>query len=318
MIKVKGHRIIETFNGHELFSEAVEELSKKPVGTYGIAYETKVEVYEKEVVNPFGIAFKTNTNTELYAKKGGMVIAGRCATSCDSPEMQAVRKGGGEVLQYLIPSEVPDNGGACDRDREYYSGFGAKVPLWPFAVRRKWPDSKMTDMRPGSPWILYTIKYIRELILSNKCDGLFLDTVGAMTWAKLANWSSWSLAEKDAYTLGNIDLVKRIDALKKELKREDFIVVTNSTWQRQDNDKKGFEGEKYVNGVCLEHHASTSEWHQNYANKPFNGENRRVLIIANSQEEAVNWSKVPGVTHVSGQTTPEYVNPLPPPIPFIT
>ena len=84
-------------------------------------------------------------------------------------------------------------------------------------------------------------------------------------------------------------------------------------WYRADAVKVAAQGEKYVNGVSLEHHASTSTWHRTYAAKTFGVPGkRRVLIIANSQDEARKWANVPGVTHVSGQTTPQYAYPLVP------
>ena len=269
--------------------------------------------------NPLGIAFKTSTNVELYAKPTAMVIAGRCGTHSTSAEMQAVRAGGGEVLQYIIPSEVPDNLHYCSlgRDQLYYTSYGKTVPLWPWKAadgsdRRKWPGAKMTDMRPGSAWINHTVAYIEGLMRSGKVDGVFLDTVGARTYAALAKWESWSSKEKDAYTLGNLELVKRLDELRDRI-NPGFILVNNSVWHRADAVELSAQGEKYVNGVSLEHHASTSTWHQAYAAKTFGVPGkRRVLIIANSQDEARKWAKLPGVTHVSGQTTPEYTNPLVP------
>ena len=285
-----------------------------------------ISVQEKALIkpsaNPLGIAFKTSTNVELYAKPTAMIIAGRCGTHSTSAEMQAVRAGGGEVLQYIIPSEVPDNLKYCSlgRDQLYYTSYGKAVPLWPWKAadgsdRRKWPNAKMTDIRPGSPWLDHTVSYIEGLMRSGKVDGVFLDTVGARTYAALAKWESWGKAEKDAYTLGNLELVKRLDELRDRI-NPNFILVNNSVWQREDATELAAQGEKYVNGVSLEHHASTSSWHRAYAAKAFGVPNkRRVLIIANSQDEARNWAKVPGVTHVSGQTTPEYTNPLVPAVP---
>ena len=275
------------------------------------------------VVNPLGIAFKTSTNVHLYAKPTAMVIAGRCGTHSTSAEMQAVRAGGGEVLQYIIPSEVPDNMTYCSlgRDELYYTSYGKTVPLWPWKAndgsdRRKWPNAKMTDMRPGSAWITHTVAYIEGLMRSRKVDGVFLDTVGARTFAAIAKWDSWSKEEKDAYTLGNLELVKRLHESRNRI-NPGFILVNNSVWHRADAVELAAQGEKYVNGVSIEHHASTSTWHQTYAAKTFGVPGkRRVLIIANSQDEARKWAKVPGVTHVSGQTTPEYTNPLVPAVGF--
>jgi hypothetical protein len=268
----------------------------------------------QNVRGSFGIAYKTTTNVPLYANKGSMIIAGHeAAVRADTPIMQSVRAGGGEVLQYIVPADIPD-GLNSEFNREYYGGFGEPA-YWPFANRSKWPKTRMADMTPDSPWLRYTVEFIVNLMGDGFADGMFLDTVGGMTYAAAANWDSWSAEEKDAYMLGNIWLVRE---LRKRL--PNAILVSNSVWHRDDQPKgtAAAEGEKYVNGVCLEHHASTSTWHRNYVARPFMGSNRRVLVISKGKDaaealaDAVAWSKVPGVTHVSAQTTPEYTNPLAP------
>lgn len=307
--------------------ELTEKLEKLGPGSYECQPITRIMVPEPppkpvDRVNPFGIAYKTNTNVQLYAKPGGLVVAGRCASHSTSVAMKNVRAKGGEVLQYLIPNEVPDNGGACALDREYYHGGAvSKVPLWPWpksapGTRRKWAGAKITDMRPGSPWIAHTLAFVERIINAGTADGLYLDTVGARTYAKLAQWESWSREEKDAYTLGHIELVRKLDELRKRT-NPGFILVNNSVWHRDDAVELARGGERYVNGVCLEHHDPTSGWHRNYAARAFgNPEKRRVLIIADNQTEARQWAKVPGVTHVSGQSTQQYKSPLTPAIGF--
>lgn len=261
----------------------------------------------QNVRGALGIAFDNTDNVPLYANRGSLVIAGRkAAVRADTPVMQAVRAGGGEVLQYIVPADIPD-GLNSEFDREYYGGFGAPA-YWPFANRSKWPNTRMADMTPDSAWLRYTVEWIVSWMTRGVCDGMFLDTVGARTYASGANWDSWSAEEKDQYMLGNIWLVRE---LRQRL--PNAILVSNSVWYRADKPQEAAQGEQYVNGVCLEHHASTSTWHRNYAARAFGVPNkRRVLVIANSQEDAREWFNVPGVTHVSGQTTPQYTNPLAP------
>lgn len=289
-----------------------------------------VDPPQRQLANPFAIAFGNTTNTHLYAKPGALVVAGRCVSHYTTPAMQAVRAGGGEVLQYIIPSEVNDSLQYCSygRDQEYYTGYGEPVPLWPYpksapGTRRKWPGTKITDMRPGSPWIVYTVRYIEGLMTSGKVDGVFLDTVGAQSYGKLADWSAWSKEEKDAYTAGNVDLVRRLDASRARL-NPGFILVSNSIWTRPDGDRAGLAGEQYVNGICIEHHPSGSAFHRELAGRPYgNPEKRRLLVIASCpagvacdlDEEARKWARVPGVTHVSAQTGEQYKQALKPPIP---
>jgi hypothetical protein len=113
---------------------------------------------------------------------------------------------------------------------------------------------------------------------------------------------------------GNIDLVRRLDAKRRAI-NPNFLIVTNNVWDR--GDSRGLAGEKYVDGVMLEHPKVSSAWHINYAKKQFgNLGQRRVLVIANNKSEAITWSKRAGITHVSDQTTPQYVYPNPPAIPF--
>lgn len=270
--------------------------------------------------NPFGIAFSSIQNVELYARPGGLIVSGRCFPHYSDPQMQAVRTAGGEVLHYFNPNDWPTNGGACDRDRAYFKGYGKPVPLWPYpksapGTRSKWARTLMTDMRPGSPWLDYSVKYAASILREGKVDGLFLDTVGARTWAKGADWESWSKEERDAYTLGNLEFVRRLDAERRKI-NPSLILVNNSIWDRTDAQALSHQGRQYVDGSAIEHPKGISAFHRNYAADKFSGINRRVLIIANTQEEARAWAAVPGVTHVSGQATSQYKHPLAPAVSF--
>jgi hypothetical protein len=170
----------------------------------------------------------------------------------------------------------------------------------------------MVDLRPGSAWSNYMVEYISQLMREGKMDGVFLDNVGARLWES-AKWRSWPREEQDAWMEGNIDLVRRLDAARKQI-NPDFIIVTNNVWDLSDGDKRGFEGEKYVDGVMLEH-AKPNAWKTQYAGRPFgDGRHRRVLVMANSEEEARIWSEVPGVTHVAYQK--KYDHPGKPLVPF--
>ena len=91
----------------------------------------------------------------------------------------------------------------------------------------------MTDMRPGSAWIQHVVSYIGKLMREGKVDGVFLDNVGARTWMPLAEWKTWPLKEQNLYTDGQVDLVRRLDALRRQIKPS-FIIVNNSVWDRGD------------------------------------------------------------------------------------
>jgi hypothetical protein len=264
--------------------------------------------------NPLGIAWNTTTNVGLYGKPTGMLIAGRC--NVYDPAFAAARKKGAEVLMYLAAVERPD-ARVCALDTKFYMNDLGRVPLWPYPTygqRINWATAHMTDMRPGSQWILHVVKYIEGLMREGKVDGVFLDTVGARPWSKLTEWNTWTQAEKNAWTDGNIDLVRRLDAKRRAINPY-FIIVNNNVWDR--GDSRGLAGERYVDGVVLEHPKAGSAWHVKYAGKAFGDlGQRRVLVIANSRSEAQQWIKVPGVTHVSDQTTAQYKFPNPPAVPF--
>jgi hypothetical protein len=266
--------------------------------------------------NPLGIAFKSTTNANLYAKPTGMLITGRCNTN-DSAFANA-RKKGAEVLIYVQAMERPDKA-TCAADLNFYMGNVGKVPLWPFpkpGTRIKWPGTKMTDIRPGSKWVLHVVAQVEKIMRSGKVDGVFLDSIGARPWGKAPKWETWSKAEKDAWTAGNVDLVRRIDEKRRKI-NPNFLVVTNNVWDRGDGNTAGLAGEKYVDGIMLEHHKLSSAWHKKYVGKKFgNLGQRRVLVVANSTAEAKGWAKVSGVTHVSDQSTAQYKNPTKPPVSF--
>jgi hypothetical protein len=261
-----------------------------------------------------GVAFGATTNVSLYGKPTGLLVTGRC--NFNNEVFATARRKGAEVLRYLNAVERP-NTQVCAADTQFYMGKLSAVPLWPFpsyGTRVNFHTGKMTDMRPGSKWILHVVSYIEKLMREGKVDGVFLDTVGARPWSRLTNYNSWTTAEKNAWTDGNVDLVRRLDAKRRAINPY-FIIVNNNIWDRGDG--RGLAAEKYVDGVMLEHASYASKWHRTYASKQFgNLGQRRVLVIANSRAEAQSWSKIPGVTHVSDQTNAQYRHPNTPAVPF--
>ncbi|MET0657844.1 MAG: hypothetical protein ABW110_06765 [Steroidobacteraceae bacterium] len=264
--------------------------------------------------NPAGVAHNGSlTNVALYGKPTGLMIAGRCNRY--APVMATIRTKGAEVLAYLNPVERPDVQ-ICALDRGFYMNNYGLVPLWPYPTygqRQQWTGSRLTDMRPGSKWVLFVVAYVENLMREKKVDGVFLDVTGARVWGSLASWDSWSAAEKNAWTDGNVDLVRRLDASRRRLNPK-FIIMNNNVWDR--GDTRGLPGERYVDGVTIEHpRLGVPAWHKNYAQKTFsNIGHRRVLVIARSTADAKLWSAVSGVTHVSDQMY--YGYPTPPPVPF--
>ncbi len=265
--------------------------------------------------NPLGIAWKSTDNVELFGKPTGMLVAGRC--NVNDPKFAAARARGAEVLVYLNPIERPDKP-VCALDETFYMKKQSRVPLWPspsYGKRSNWHGTLLTDMRPGSEWIQYVVDYVATLMREGKVDGVFLDLVGGQLWSKDADWKSWSPSEQDAWTDGNIDLVRRLDAQRRDIDPS-FIIVNNNSWHR-DGDDRGDAGERYVDGVVLEHPKISSAWHKRYAGRAFGDlGHRRVLVIANNAAEAQEWADVRGVTHVSDQPTAQYAHPNEPPVAF--
>lgn len=264
--------------------------------------------------NPLGIAFKNVTNVPLYGKPTGMLIAGRC--NRNDPAFQQARQRGAEVLAYVNPVARPDHF-VCALDTQFYMNDIGQVPLWPYPTygqRSPWPNTRMTDIRAGSDWSDHVVAYVERLMREGKVDGVFLDAVGVRPWSSLAEWSSWPQSEKNAFANGNVDLVRRLDARRRAIK-PNFLIVANNVWEY--GSQRALEGERYIDGVALEHPRPLSPWHINYAARPFaNRGQKRVLVIANTRADAQAWAKVRGVTHVSDQTSAQYKHPNPPPVSF--
>jgi hypothetical protein len=258
---------------------------------------TTLAATSANAANPLGIAFAKETNVTLYGKPTGMVITGRCNRY--EPEFATVRSRGGEILAYLNPASVPDHH-VCNLDRTYYMNNYGAVPLWPYpsyGQRSIWPNTRMTDMRPGSKWILWQVSYIEKLMRERKIDGVFLDVIGGRPYNQ-SNWTNWSLREKDLWTDGSVDLVRRLDAKRRAI-NPNFIIVNNNVWSRTGGNTRGYAAHKYIDGVAIEHH-SVNPWHVNYIKNAFsNLGHRRILIIAKSTTDAKAWAAVPAATHVA-------------------
>jgi hypothetical protein len=264
--------------------------------------------------NPLGVAFSRETNVTLYGKPTGLVITGRCNRY--EPEFATVRSRGGEVLAYLNPASRPDQH-VCNLDKGFYMNNYGAVPLWPYpsyGQRSIWANTKMTDMRPGSKWILWVVSYVEKLMRERKVDGVFLDVIGGRPYNQ-SNWTAWSETEKNLWTDGSVDLVRRLDAKRRAI-NPNFLIVNNNVWQRTGGNTRGFAAHPYIDGVGIEHHP-VNDFHVNYIKKAFsNLGHRRILIIAKDKTNALAWNKVAAATHVAGQSAAQYGYPLVPYLSF--
>ncbi len=263
--------------------------------------------------NPLGIFYgKSFNNLDDYANPGALIVAGNCNRY--DPRFQEARAKGAELLAYLNAVDVYDVI-PCKLNAGFYMGGRGNVPLWPYpkyGVRSNYKNSSLTDLRVGSTWADHVVDYVAQLMREGKVDGVFLDNIGAKLWGNLSKWqSTWDPWERDQWTAGNVDLVRRLDEKRRQINPR-FLIVTNNYWDR--GDKLGLPGEKYVNGIVLEH-TRFDEWHKRQAARQFsNLGQRRVLVIARSYEDAQLWLQLPGVTHVSDQQ--KYDHPNKPPVPY--
>jgi len=287
----------------------------------GLAGTPTASAANTYLTNPLGFAYGSVTGVAQYGHPTGMLVTGRCNRY--APEFAAARANGAEVLAYLNAANRPDEATNCALDNGFYMGDPSRVPLWPYPTdnpgsRVNWQNTHMADIRAGSVWADYVVSYVEDLIREGKVDGVFLDDLGARPWSSTAAWGTWSQTEKDAWAAGSVDIVRRIDALRRAINPR-FIVVNNNTWDiNRDTPANSLNGERYVDGICIEHHDPAGEYHQRIAGKPYgNLGHRRLLIIANTTTEAQQWATVQGVTHVSDQHgTGGYQQVTPPPIGF--
>jgi hypothetical protein len=268
--------------------------------------------------NPVGFAYNSTAGLSQYAHPGGMLVAGHCNRY--APEFAAARANGAEVLAYLNTMQRNDST-VCALDDDFYGGPPGSTPLWPFpspGTRVNWPDTHMLDIRVGSSWVDDVVAYVENLMVEDKVDGVFLDDIGARPWGTDAQWSTWPLAEQQAWAAGSRDIVKRLDERRRAVNPR-FIIVNNNVWDLPaalpEIDVR--DAEQYVDGICIEHAPPDSAYHMRVAGKPYgNLGHRRVLAIGLSAAEAQEWATVQGVTHVSGQRGVDYGAVLPPPVDF--
>ena len=297
--------------------------------------------------NPVGFAYVSTTNIGAFSAPTGMLVAGKCTR--DLPAFATARNAGAEVLGYLNAVDIPpDNHTSCtgSQDQDFYMGDVDSVPRWGLDSVGEWrvnwrhsdgTPNYIANIRKDSAWANYVVKFIEQLMVENRIDGVFLDVLGARLWSTqkpydtdgdgqldtvlpLARWDEWPQSERDDWTNGAVDLARRLDASRRRL-NPDFLIVNNNIWfeTTPKDSRLGPVGEQYVDGVCLENPSSDPElgtFHANYAGRVFgNLGHRRVLVIKTTHPDiAAQWATIPGVTHVTGQTN--YLSPGTPAVGF--
>ncbi len=279
----------------------------------------------------------TFQNIETYKQPTALLIAGEC--NRDNPHFAEARAKGAEVLAYINVVERQDPADVCDDYAEFYEvSPGQSAALWPFPYsghRVNYQGQNYTtyllDIRAGQAWSDRVVEFVEQLIREDKVDGVFLDVLGARLWGPRADWtndinnqeadamqiprsSDWTETERNAWTDGAVDLVRRLDVLRRSLNPK-FIIVNNNTWSGAggnwndpaNNTTGGERGRQYVDGITREHHSSTEVPQTNYAQAEYsNLGHRRVIIIANDATDELAWRNKQGVTHVTSQPTYAY------------
>ena len=215
--------------------------------------------------------------------------------------MDRIQAGGGEVYQYVDVIDGWWTSYTATGDQAALYGGSQQNPDWLWSPRRSnWPNTYMTDMRPGSPWILHAVEHIKQWFPTTHAKGLFLDVVGERLWT--SSWNAMSASEKSAWAAGNRDFVHRLRVAL----GPNVILVANNSWPT---------GNPELNGITVEHHpySSVTFWSEQLGRSDWFAPTRN-MVIANSTSEALAWAKVPGVTHVSAQAT--YGGPAAPMLPF--
>jgi hypothetical protein len=273
-------------------------------------------------------------NIESYKQPTALLIAGEC--NRDDPHFAEARAKGAEVLAYINVVERQAEPDVCADYEEFYTlPSGQYAAYWPFPMpqhRINYQGQNYTtyllDIRAGQDWPDRVVAFVEQLIREDKVDGVFLDVLGARLWGPRADWtndinnaeadamgiprsSDWTQAEREAWTGGAVDLVRRLDVLRRALNPR-FIIMNNNNWAGAgDYVTGGRRGEQYVDGIAIEHKWSSEAPQTGYAalETYSNLGHRRVLAIANDATDELAWRTRQGVTHVTSQPTYGYAPP---------
>lgn len=236
--------------------------------------------------NPMTFDYSNSTDIQAYAKPTGAVVVGR--NFFNPGVVDRVQNGGGEVYQYVnLVEGYFDNQNATGEQAALYGGAKTNPAYLRTPTLYNYPGLPMTDMRPGSPWIIHAVDHVRQWFPTTHAKGLFLDVMGDRLYT--GAWDAMSSSEQAAWTAGNRDLIHRLRAAL----GPNVILVANNIWENGNPD---------LNGITVEHHpySENARWASQLQRsdwfKPV-----RNMVIGNSTSEALQWANRPGVTHVTAQ-----------------
>lgn len=245
-------------------------------------------------MNSIGFAYVSTDGLEQYYKPGAIIVAG--ANNVTDPKFQEARRAGAKVLRYINWVEAPLSIPA-ERigDSWWYSGADAWTPS-----RINWPGTYLLDIRRQSRWSDFVVARFRTIIEQDLVDGVMPDVVSNRLWSTLALWDTWPAAEQKQWTDGNIDLLRRVDAVR-QIVNPNFLIVNNGVLGEVHEHTR--VGELFVDGRVLERPRDINEHKAELLARPYgHNRNRVVAVVGRTYADAIAASKLPGVTHVSHAT----------------
>ena len=249
--------------------------------------------------NPITFDYSNSTDILDYAHPTGAVVVGR---SFKNPALvDRIQNAGGEVYQYVNVVEGYWETQTATGDQAALYGGSQNNPAYLMKpTRYNWPGTPMTDLRPGSPWVLHAVDHIRQWLPTTHAKGIFLDVIGERLWTSA--WDSMSSSERATWTAGSRDFIHRLRVAL----GPNVILIANNIWENGNPD---------LNGIAIEHHpvANASRWVTMTGRADWSKPTRNI-VIASSTSEVAGWARVAGVTHVSAQS--DYGGPAAPLLPF--
>jgi hypothetical protein len=250
-------------------------------------------------VNPLSFCYANDAHLrpdiEHYAGTTAAYVLGRA--NCEEDVWQRIKDRGSEIYKYESPISRPKSTISAI-DEQIYMGDHNLVPLWPYRDASgnpysNYPTTLLADIRIGSVWVDYYVDHVASVIRSKRYSGLFLDAIGAQLYTNVS-WTSWPATQRAEWTAGAVDIVRRLDEVRRA-ENPKFPLVCNNHWETDPS------AEKYIDGIVSENHPATGLYWRNMLNRPTYSPlgNRRVFVVTGTVADAVAWGTAPGVTHVN-------------------
>ena len=204
-----------------------------------------------------------------YAQPGALVVTGR-GNYADQP-FKDISFGGGSVLIYIDP--ILGSNGSLQPYWDRYSRllkdaseFGPAVPLWPRMPRAS-QHGWLLDFRPYAGNVLHDkLPKVLDLMARENphMAGWFIDDVGSRSWYPGIDWDTMSVADKQAYREGAIEITRTARQVADKYR---LMTIVNGTWAAGDGGgypDYGRHGNAVVDGGFIENHRMNAFW-RNYA-----------------------------------------------------